>query len=381
MGVATSPPIDDPALAATAEVAELARALADEPIDRDRLPDEVVRAARRAGLYRLCLPSELGGSGTPMPLIVAIVERLAFADGSTGWCAAVANAGASLLSGVAEREARIIAADPETLVIAGGFPPLGQARQHGDDFEVSGRWPFASGCTAATWFLGGIQVVSADGGAPGARVAFFPADQARIIRNWDVLGLRATGSHDVAAERLTVPVHRSTTLFGAPRWSADPLAAIPFFALGSLLAAVPLGVAARALDELRLLSSTRVPSGQRHSLAEDPVFHDHLGTMLTRLGAARAYLFERTEFLWQSAVAGAVPPAVQAEVSMAVGAAVDAALEVVQFAHRSAGVAALRNPHILTRCHNDVVAASRHAAFRPTSRQAGARSFLGLPPE
>lgn len=381
MHALTAPQIDDSTLAAATDIADIARALADQPIDRDELPEEVVRASRAAGLYRLCLPSELGGKSLPLPLIVSIIERLSAADGSTGWCTAVANAGASLLAGVDEEEARAIAADPENLLIAGGFPPIGQARRLGDSYELSGRWPFASGCAAADWYLGGVLVEPVDGGAPAARVAFFPAHQARIIRNWDVIGLRATGSHDVSVEKITVPVRRTTTLFGAPRWSGDPIAAIPFFSLGAMLAAVPLGIAERALEELGLLAATKVPFGQRQPLAHEPIFQDRTGAMLARLGAARAYLFERTEDLWQSAITDAVTPEVQVEMSLAVGEVVETALEIVNFAHRSGGTASVRNPHVLTRCLNDVFTASRHAVFRPTARRNAARAFLGLSPE
>ncbi|MFC9994181.1 acyl-CoA dehydrogenase family protein [Nocardia sp. NPDC127526] len=275
----------------------------------------------------------------------------------------------------------MIAADPENLLIAGGFPPLGRARQQGDTYELSGQWPFASGCASATWFLGGILLTPDDGTPPTARVAFFPAHQARIIRNWNVIGLRATGSHDVSAENITVPTGRSTTLFGAPRWSDDPLAAIPFFSLGSMLAAVPLGLAQRALDELALLAATKIPFGQQHPLAHDPVFQDRMGTMLARLGATRAYLLDRTDNLWQHALTGFVPPDVQATTSLAVTETVDAALEIVNFAHRCGGTATIRTPHTLTRCLHDVFAAGRHAAFRPSARRAAARAFLGLPPE
>ncbi|WP_167837674.1 acyl-CoA dehydrogenase family protein [Nocardia altamirensis] len=369
-----------PHLASTSiRVAEIARALADQPIDRDELPAEVVAELRATGLYRLCLPAELGGHSLPLPETVSIIERLSYADGSTGWCTVVANVSASLLAGVAESEARLIAADPESLLIAGGFPPIGQAEQVGDSYRLSGRWPFASGCLTADWFLGGVMVAPVDGGAPAPRVAFFPASEARIIRNWDVIGLRATGSHDVAAEQITVPMRRTTTLFGGPRWSNDPIAAIPFFALSPLLAAVPLGIAQRAVDELGQLATTRVPLGQRQSIAHDPAFQDQLGTVLARLGALRAYLLDSADTLWHSALTGAVTPPIQASTSMVAAEAIETALAAVHFAHRAGGTTSIRNPSVLTRCLNDVLAASRHAVFRPTARRNAARALLGLP--
>jgi len=94
------------------------------------------------------------------------------------------------------------------------------------------------------------MTIAASPGEPPAPpfVAFFPAAQARIIPNWDVIGLRATGSHDVTVNAISVPEGRTCPLIG-PVWSTDPIANIPFFVRGALLmAGVPLGVAAHALE-------------------------------------------------------------------------------------------------------------------------------------
>ena len=378
----TSVQLEPDVRAGAGRVAELARTMADELAVCDQLPTAIVQASLDAGLYRLCLPAELGGLSVPLPETVSILEQLAHADGSVGWCTVVANAGVSLLAGVDEEQAGIVAADPARLVIAGGFPPTGRVTRTGDTYELTGRWSFASGCSAATWFLGGMMVGPTDDTpTPTPRVAFFPAEHVEIIRNWDVTGLRATGSHDVAVANVGVPVARTTSLFGGPRWSSDPIAAVPFFGLGSLLAAVPLGIAQRAIDELGTLAAERVPMGQAQPLAHDPAFQDQLGSVLARLHAARAFLYQQTNETWQTALAGTVTPAAQAGNALAVGEVVEAALEAVQFAHRAGGTATIRNSNVLARCLNDVMVASRHAGFRPTGRRNAARVVLGLPPE
>lgn len=332
----------------------------------DWLPAELVEASRTAGLYRLCLSTELGGTGTSLPDTLSAITTLAYEDGSLGWCTAVANAGAGLLAGVEEAEARKIAADPDGLLIAGGYAPIGRCVRNGDSYEVTGQWSFASGCTAATWILAGVMVDSRP------LVTFLPVEEATIVPNWDVIGLKATGSHDIAVDRAIVPVGRTTSVFGGPRWATDPIARIPFFGTASLLATVPLGCAERALDELVSLASNK------ESFANDAVFQVGFATATARLTAARSLLFQRAEDIWQEATTGPVsPPAVGAAL-LAVSAVAEASLAAVEFAHRAVGTAAIRDGHVLTRCLLDTMAATRHVMFHQAHRQSG-RALLGLP--
>jgi len=201
----------------TERVIEVVRAHQKELANSDELPEGVVRASLAAGLYRLCLPGELGGLRVPLADSVSVIERLSYADGSVGWCTTVANVSASLLAGIDETHAREIAAEPDLLCIAGGFPAVGRGRLDGANYQLTGRWSFASGCTTATWLLGGMLVAPAGlPDSPRALISFFPAEQARIVPNWEVSGLRATGSHDVLVDAIDVPAGRTTPLVGGP---------------------------------------------------------------------------------------------------------------------------------------------------------------------
>jgi len=348
----------------------------DELASADRLPDAVHRGCLDAGLYRLCLAGELGGSRIPMPDTMSIIEELSYADGSVGWCVTVGNVSASLLAGIDEAHAREIAARPEQLSVAGGFPAVGRAQPSDGGYRLTGHWSFASGATSATWLLGGALVAPA--GPP--LVAFFPADRARVVPNWDVSGLRATGSHDVVAEDVTVPAGRTTPLVGGPRWSADPIAAVPFFALGALLGAVPVGIAQRALDELLELAATKVRFGQATPVLQDQRFQDGFSAVQVRLAAARSHLYDRAGEVWRGACEGAVQPEAQAGATLAMGLAADAALAAARFAHEAAGTESIRTGSVLARCLNDVTVATRHVAFSPFARGNAARVLLGLPP-
>lgn len=370
----------DGLLAGTKSVTVLAAELADTLAEADRLPGALTAAMLDAGLTRMCLARELGGLGVPLATSVAVIEELAAVDGSLAWCTAVANAAASLLAGVPQEQARIVAADPQRLWIAGGFAPIGRATPDGPDLRLEGRWSFASGCTAASWMLGGAMLETGDPVHPlRPIVTFFPADQARIVDDWDVVGLRASGSHSVVATGVTLPATRTTTLFGAQRWSDDPIAAIGFFGLGSILAAVPLGIARRAMAELADLAAARTLFGQSGPLNENPTFQLEYATVLGRLRAARSYVMEQTHELWQHAVAGSVPPLAEAGVGLALGAATDAATDAVQFAQRAAGTSAIRGHNVFARSVLDTMVVTRHVAFGQAQRTGAGRAVLGVP--
>ncbi|WP_445186592.1 acyl-CoA dehydrogenase family protein [Pseudonocardia sp. Cha107L01] len=160
-----------------------------------------------------------------------------------------------------------------------------------------------------------------------------------------------------------------------------PIAAVPFFALGPLLGAVPLGIAARALDELLVLARTKVRFGQAQPLIHDQRFQDGFTSARVRLSAARSYLLEQAAEVWRTAVAGTVGPTAQAGATLALGAAAEAAVAAARFAHEAAGTASIRADSVLAGYLNDATVATRHVAFSPFARQNAGRLLLGLPPE
>ena len=60
-------------------------------IDRERrLPADLVETLRSAGLFHLLLHKSLGGSETDPVTAARVVEEVALADGSAGWCLMIA---------------------------------------------------------------------------------------------------------------------------------------------------------------------------------------------------------------------------------------------------------------------------------------------------
>ena len=79
--------------AATLEAArgvfdQLDRGAAKAEADR-RLPPETVEAMRAAHAFRMPMPAAWGGPELPIGDMLLVLEELAYADGSAGWCAMI----------------------------------------------------------------------------------------------------------------------------------------------------------------------------------------------------------------------------------------------------------------------------------------------------
>lgn len=88
--------------------------------------------------------------------------------------------------------------------------PVGKAEPVEGGYRFSGRWGFSSGVEHCQWiFLGGL-LPREDGGEGLEHTTFLlPREDFEIVENWDVHGLRATGSHDIVVKDAFVPAHRT----------------------------------------------------------------------------------------------------------------------------------------------------------------------------
>jgi indole-3-acetate monooxygenase len=346
-------------------------------IDRDRrLPDDVVAAVRGTGLNRMAIPTELGGGARPPADTAGITERIATANGSAGWCAAV-GAGSNLFAGYVPRTtAEEIWRDVDA-ANASMFGPFGQVEARGDDLVLDGRWPFVSNCLHSTWI--GLGALGGDGGTggPGPRLFFVPAEHVTVHDTWDVNGMRGTGSHDVSVAAERVDLQHSCT-FADPPWATGPLWRIPLFnVLAPPLAAVLLGIAGGALTMVGEI----VLQGQgsaRGSLVDDDVALADLAAAHARLDGARAALYTSMEELWTLACDGAqLTLRARARSLLSVQHAADVAGDVTATAHRLAGSAAAYRTHPLATAVADVTTGRQHILFSNHIRPALARALAG----
>jgi len=361
-----------------------ARALESERLRT--MPTDLVDQAKAAGLFRLNLPRALGGFELDPATTVEIFEEISRADGSAGWTVAIGNSTASFawLDPVSAKD--MIGGNPD-FVSTSMWAPAGQAVSDGaGGLPVSGRWPFNSGSPHADWLQVGVFVT--DGGAPTTlsdgrpdwRFAFVPRHAATIEDTWDALGLRGTGSHHVSISGALVPAdHLAAPLFEPARHDG-PLWHIPLITLAAMfLAAVPLGIARRALDEFADIATHKVRGPASTTVAQDGDAQRRFAQADAGLRSARAFFFEVIGDVWGRATSRHPPSLEQrAQVLAAANHTVRAGVEAVDTVFQLAGAEAVLADQPLQRCFRDIHTVSQHVLFSAARDQSYARLRFGI---
>jgi alkylation response protein AidB-like acyl-CoA dehydrogenase len=358
-----------------------------EEIERGRrMPRDLVDDLRGAGIFRLTVPRALGGDEAAPAEIMRAIETVATADGSAGWCVMIGISGNSVAGYMNESGAREVFADPSAPT-AGLAAPAGSAVRVEGGVRVSGRWPFASGITHCDWVWAGCLVM--DGGQPrmtphGPEIIHvcMPVSQVEIHDTWYVSGLCGTGSHDFSAADVFVPDRRIFALLDPAGHRPEPLFQMPPLSLFvSQLASVSLGIARAALDELTELAQTKAPSLYQAVLADKAVPQVEVARAEGSLGAARAFLYETVDDMWQAVSAGRQPSMRQlALVRIAGNQVVETAASVAKTANTLAGGSSIYTRSPLQRHARDADAVTHHFTVAPHAWEEAGRVLLGRQP-
>ena len=373
-------------LAAVEDLAVDARGRAIETNELRAVPADLMARIKAAGLCQLFVPASLGGLEAEPLTVVPAIERLAEADGSTGWTTMIGNS-TLFFAWLDPDVARDLLGGDVSISGTSMFAPFGQAVPTGPDaLSLSGRWPFNSGCDHAEWNQVGMHVMDGDhprmraDGRPDWRFAFFPAGQATRHDTWHALGLRGTASHDLSVDDLEIPVRHTAACMLDPAQHDGPLWRLPTFAiLNMLMVGFPLGVARRALDEFEMLAPTKRRGPSPTTVAEDGHTQYELGRCEAAFRSARSYALDTIDRVWTTCLAGDTPAdTVIAELYVSTQNSVRAAIDAVDLCFSLGGAGVVYDDHPLQRCFRDIHTAKQHIAFNPDGFKSFARSLLGI---
>jgi alkylation response protein AidB-like acyl-CoA dehydrogenase len=308
--------------------------------------------------------------------MVKSVEAVAMVDGSAGWCAAI-GAGSNVFAGyLPEAGARHVFADPDQ-GNATMFAPTGTVDVKGRGGRLTGRWAFTSNCLHSAW-AGLGATVRRDGEAePLPRVVFVPLAELTVEDTWNAPGLRGTGSHHVSAGDVVVDLDHSCR-FSDRAWPDGTLWRLPIYTvLIPVLAAVPIGIARGALDEVfRLAREGR--NARRGQLSDDPIGMAELAIADTDLRAIRAALLDALDEAHARAERGdPVNRQLQARILLTAMRSCDVAVEVTSIAHALGGAAAVYAGSRLLRALLDVQTGRQHLLFGHQHRPAIGAALAG----
>lgn len=343
-----------------------------------RLEAGLARDLAAAGVFRATVPASIGGLEVPVVELAEAIEAVGRRHGSTGWCVMIGSTTALLSGYLDEDEAKVIFGDP-TVITGGAYAPTGRAVVGPDgDLTVTGRWEWGSGSANCDWLLGGALLVDGAGevlpdalGLPQLRMCFAPAGEVAIVDNWDVLGMRGTGSNDLVMDAVAVPASRSVSFFDTP-WPQGPLYRLPPFGLLAVgIGAVTLGVARCAMDAFVELATSKRPTMGGRRLAERSTVRAEVARCEAALRAARAMYYDELGRAWDAACAGSgsgsdsgsdsgLDVEVRASLRLAAVHAATVAADVCARLHRMGGGTSVRHGQVLERCLRDSHTATQH---------------------
>jgi len=319
---------------------------------------------------------------------LGVVEQLSYADGSTGWVFMAAQvAMGSAAAYLPPATAKELFGTGKWPVIAGQGAANGQGVAEGNGFRLTGNWSYGSGLLHAAWIHSGANIMSngaprmlPGGKHPEVRIFITLTDDAALRDNWNVMGLRATGSVDYTIDGLYVP-EEYTHLQGAntPNQGGAifTLAIYGISAIGH--SGFALGVGRRVLDELRELAMRE--NGRPQTL---PVrgggesFREQYGIAEAKYRACRALIYDCWGDIERTLERGDRASTRQITLArLALNYATTAGAEICAFAYRFGGGVALRDS-ALQRCFRDMHAGTQHASVSASILRLCADDLLGL---
>jgi alkylation response protein AidB-like acyl-CoA dehydrogenase len=330
---------------------------------------------KAAGLVEAGVPSELGGGGSDIETLCAMLRQLAH------YCPSTALAFAMHTHQVAipawrwrhqkaplEPLLKRIATEKIVLLTSGGsdwVAGTGKAEKVEGGYRITARKIFSSGAPAGDLLMTGA--VLEEPGQPPMVVHFgvpMTSPQVRILDTWHTMGMRGTGSHDVMIDGHFVPEAAVALKRPANEWHMlfHIISMIAF----PLIYAVYLGVAEGARDIAVELAGKRRRDRSVVSL---------VGQMETELRAAQ---FAHLGML-AAARSNNPSPAITSEIMIGRQLVARHAITSVEFAMEAAGGAGFYRDRGLEQRFRDIQGARYHPMQSGPQAEYAGSVALGLP--
>jgi alkylation response protein AidB-like acyl-CoA dehydrogenase len=355
-----------------------------------RLSPPVLAALHEAGLLRMCTPRSLGGLEADPLTRALVIEEISGHDSAAGWTLANPLDWAYLCARLPDQGAEEIYGREANVVIAAQFGRPMQATSVEGGYRITGHAPFVSNCHDANWIATTAAVMAGDQsraeGETEAMMAYLPRESCQVIDTWHVMGMRGTGSNDIAVTDVFVP--RARTFPFVPEFTPGshyqgPLYRFPLIGIvASNLPPLVLAMARRAIEEVSALAQGKVPVSASTLLRERSSAQAKLAQAEAVVRASRALLYGTLSDAWQATLAGETFSLTQkADVLLAMTHAVSSAVKAVELMYSVAGTSAIYTRNPLERYFRDVQVLRHHAFGAETRYETVGQVYLGLSPD
>jgi alkylation response protein AidB-like acyl-CoA dehydrogenase len=367
------------------------RGKAAEIEQQRRLSPEVVERLVDAGLFRLTQPSQFGGLGLEPQAAWEAVFEIARGCSSTAWIVGLSSANVVMIGKFSAEAQRDVFSDGKPAIVSlltGGVGQNIQVELVDGGMVLSGRWRYASGIDVASW--AGLLVPVPQDGQQVMHVVLVPADALTVDQqSWNVLGMRGTGSKDIALTSTFVPEHRWMNwqvLQDGGRHPTcpvhGPMTAVPLNVVNAMSTLAPtLGVASAVAEEFGEIIRTKYSAATQQGLADDKVAQIEVASGAATLAMMRRSLLDDADLVVRQVERdGGIGIEDRAAIRMRIAIASRLALGATQSMFAALGGSILPIGTRIERLFRDVHAMSSHMLLQPGPvGEAYGRLLLNLP--
>jgi 3-hydroxy-9,10-secoandrosta-1,3,5(10)-triene-9,17-dione monooxygenase len=366
-----------PRLAERASAAEAARIM----------PPETVRDLHASGLLRTLQPKHWGGMEFDFIAYVDFPLELSRGCPSTAWNVANLQVHHWMLAMYDERaQEEVWGANPEALIASGIAYPQGRGRTVDGGYAISGRWNFSSCVNVSDWNMLAVTVREGER-VVDHRMCLLHKSQYEVVDDWQVLGMRATGSMTVVANDVFVPAYRALCMYEArggdrfpgARANPQPVYRVPLSALGGHgIGACAVGNAQAALEHSIASVRERSTNYTGMKMRDFQAVQFRIGAAAAKIDTARLVLrndcLEAQEIANRNVIADTETKLrFKRNLALAVNLATDA----VDSLHAMAGANGIYASYPLERILRDAHSLAGHNSFS-FDTQASAWGFVAL---
>ncbi len=359
------------------ELVPILRERARQQWSCNRLLDETAALIHEGDFFRMLQPRRFGGGETSPMEWLETISILAEGDASVAWVTGVLGIHAFHLSHFNEvAQTEVWGKNPRAL-LSSPYAPNPVTRIDGG-FQLSGVWKFASGVHLCDYALVGGAVydeapsLTADRMRTGDFRAFLVSrSQFDIEDNWDVHGMRGTGSHNIVIRDQFVPEHR-TLQFKLVNAGTTPgklvnpgiLYQLPFWqVLGRVTTSpVPLGALKGMAEAFCEAARTRISlRGQR--TAEDPAAAQAIANAVAMVDEVKGNCYRNLGRLMKAVAAGGTLSLDQRQMfRYQTSSATFRAAELAMSIYKACGASGIYEAVPFGRSLNDILAVTGHVS-------------------
>lgn len=371
------------------EILENVRALSPRIMARSaeieelrQLPGDLVAELKQAGVFRMARSRAKGGPQMNLPQQLRVIEELAYADSSVAWCVKIGADSGLIAEFLPPDVSAELLPSPDSITAGQFTAGRGRLDRVDDGYILTGRFPFGSMANHADVIMSGA-IVHVDGvpvtganGLPETRLAFARASEYVLEDTWRTHGLRGTGSNHYRAEGIFIPEGQAMLIGEALFAGREPLYSSGFNWV-TTMAAVPLGIMRRAMDEAKALIAQRTGGIPPRPMADLTHAREAIAHAEMARGSAEAFLYSAADAFWAELEQGTPSLEAKGRLALANVNACRTGAEVTRMLFDLIGANVIFDGSVIERLARDALTLRQHMVVSPAHLEHYGAMMLG----